>query len=129
MPGMKEEREEGEEQKQGDKEAGEEQEETPALPTPRKRLTNFKIPLVKGSQRRDQQQAVVARRRLWDEKGGWGKRGEGVGHEESGWGTKGRWVGQVKNQFALFFSRRSSSCSQAPLLPEHPRLLLGHQQL
>ena len=69
MPGMKlkPEEEEPEEKDSGGREEGEEGEETPALPTPRKRLMNFKIPLVRGSQRRDQQQSAVARRRLFKE--------------------------------------------------------------
>lgn len=74
MPGMKLEKEagvSGEEKKLGGEgDEVEEEEETPALPTPRKRLMNFKIPLVKGSQRRDQQQSVVARRRLFGEEQG-----------------------------------------------------------
>ena len=45
----------------GDGEEEEEEEEKPALQTPRKRLINFKIPLVRGSQRRDQQQPLVRR--------------------------------------------------------------------
>ena len=53
-----------------DEEEEEEDEEKPSLPTPRKRLMNFKIPLVRGSQRRDQQQTVVARRRLYNEEQG-----------------------------------------------------------
>ncbi len=52
---------EGEEGEEDDDEEG----DKPALPTPRKRLMNFKIPLVRGSQRRDQQHSVVARRRLY----------------------------------------------------------------
>ena len=47
---------------------GEGEEERPSLPTPRKRLMNFKIPLVRGAgQRRDQQMSVVARRKLFRE--------------------------------------------------------------
>lgn len=71
MPGMKLEKETDvstEEQTHKDQDEGEGEE--PALPTPRKRLMNFKIPLVKGSQRRDQQQSVVARRRLFGEEQG-----------------------------------------------------------
>jgi hypothetical protein len=50
---------EGEEEGEGD-------EERPSLPTPRKRLMNFKIPLVRGAgQRRDQRMSVVARRNLF----------------------------------------------------------------
>lgn len=58
----------------GEGESEEEEEEKPTLPTPRKRLLNFKIPLL-GGQRRDQQkqQSVVARRRLF--KGDRGDRG------------------------------------------------------
>ena len=57
--GEKRERVEGDE---GDEEDG------PLLPTPRKRLLNFKIPLVRGAgQRRDQQMSVVARRKLFRE--------------------------------------------------------------
>ena len=77
MPGMKlngeeagsgERPREGGRGQEGEGEEGDEGEgETPALPTPRKRLMNFKIPLVRGSQRRDQQQSVVARRRLYAE--------------------------------------------------------------
>lgn len=61
------------------KEEEEEEEGKPLPPTPRKRLMNFKIPLVRGSQRRDQQHSVVARRRLY--------RG---GEQEPG---KWKWVG------------------------------------
>ena len=47
-------------------EEGEGEEERPSLPTPRKRLMNFKIPLVRGAgQRRDQRMSVVARRNLF----------------------------------------------------------------
>lgn len=56
---------EGREGVEGD-EGEEEEEERPSLPTPRKRLLNFKIPLVRGAgQRRDQQMSVVARRKLF----------------------------------------------------------------
>ena len=49
-------------------EGAEEEEEAPSIPTPRKRLLNFKIPLVRGAgQRRDQQMSVVARRKLFKE--------------------------------------------------------------
>ena len=49
-----------------EEEEGEGEEERPSLPTPRKRLMNFKIPLVRGAgQRRDQQMSVVARRKLF----------------------------------------------------------------
>ena len=55
--------EEGEREEEGE---GEGEEERPSLPTPRKRLMNFKIPLVRGAgQRRDQQMSVVARRNLF----------------------------------------------------------------
>ena len=55
----------GEEEGERDEE-GEGEEERPLLPTPRKRLMNFKIPLVRGAgQRRDQQMSVVARRNLF----------------------------------------------------------------
>ncbi len=63
-----------EEDGEGEEEEEEEEEEEPSLPTPRKRLMNFKIPLVKGSQRRDQQQSVFARRRLYRD----GRKEEGV---------------------------------------------------
>ena len=54
--------EEGEREEEGEGEG----EERPSLPTPRKRLMNFKIPLVRGAgQRRDQQMSVVARRKLF----------------------------------------------------------------
>ncbi len=57
----------------GDKDDLEEEEEEPSLPTPRKRLMNFKIPLVRGvGQRRDQSASTVIRRRLF------GGKGEGV---------------------------------------------------
>ena len=51
----------------------EEEEEKPSLPTPRKRLMNFKIPLInRGGQRRDQSlSSVVARRRLFSEGEWW----------------------------------------------------------
>jgi len=56
-----------------DGEAGgsEEEEGEPSLPTPRKRLLNFKIPLInRGAQRRDQSlSSVVARRRLFSDEG------------------------------------------------------------
>ena len=57
----------GEGEEQVEEEEGEkEDEERPSLPTPRKRLLNFKIPLVRGAgQRRDQQMSVVARRKLF----------------------------------------------------------------
>ncbi len=46
-----------------------EDEEEPSKPTPRKRLMNFKIPLVPGvGQRRDQSMSVI-RRRLFGGKG------------------------------------------------------------
>ena len=69
MPGMKEETsaevriDGGVDRMEGE---SEEDEEIPTLPTPRKRLLNFKIPLL-GGQRRDQQKqmSVVARRRLF----------------------------------------------------------------
>lgn len=65
MPGMKLKTEKGSPEKQSKDGGGREEEEVePALPTPRKRLINFKIPLVRGSQRRDQQQSAVARIRL-----------------------------------------------------------------
>ena len=55
--------EEGEREEEGE---GEGEEERPSLPTPRKRLMNFKIPLVRGAgQRRDQRMSVVARRNLF----------------------------------------------------------------
>ena len=53
-------------------EEGEEEEvvEEPSIPTPRKRLMNFKIPLInRGGQRRDQNLSIVARRRLFSEEG------------------------------------------------------------
>ena len=79
LPGMKVKKEEettkgeGEAERDGkavkDQERGEEEEEEegPSLPTPRKRLMNFKIPLVRGAgQRRDQQMSsVVTRRKLF----------------------------------------------------------------
>ena len=51
--------------------ASEEEEGEPSLPTPRKRLMNFKIPLInRGGQRRDQSlSSVVARRRLFSDEG------------------------------------------------------------
>ena len=59
--------EDGEREELGDREGeGDGEEERPSLPTPRKRLMNFKIPLVRGAgQRRDQQMSVVARRKLF----------------------------------------------------------------
>ena len=71
MPGMKD-TGSGEKLRDG----REEEEEKPSLPTPRKRLMNFKIPLVRGSQRRDQRQTVVARRRLYKSGHGHRDRGE-----------------------------------------------------
>ena len=49
----------------------EEEEGEPSLPTPRKRLMNFKIPLInRGAQRRDQSlSSIVARRRLFSDEG------------------------------------------------------------
>ena len=56
---------EGEKSEGAEGEEGDE-EDRPSLPTPRKRLLNFKIPLVRGAgQRRDQQMSVVARRKLF----------------------------------------------------------------
>ena len=56
---------EGEKREEVEGEEGDE-EDGPSLPTPRKRLLNFKIPLVRGAgQRRDQQMSVVARRKLF----------------------------------------------------------------
>ena len=101
MPGMDKEADvASEEQKQRDKEEEEEEEEEkPTLPTPRKRLMNFKIPLVKGSQRRDQQQSVVARRRLFgEEQGMWVLGGEegrgGRGKSE----VRGCWEGRSEGR-------------------------------
>ena len=70
----------GKDQAAGEEEGEEEEEEeeAPALPTPRKRLMNFKIPLVRGSQRRDQQHSVVARRRLYRDDDKQEKQEEGV---------------------------------------------------
>ena len=55
------------EEKEENKELAEDEEEPPSVLTPRKRLMNFKIPLVNrgGGQRRDQHHSVVARRRLY----------------------------------------------------------------
>lgn len=110
-PSEKQRASEGEE---GEGKEEEEEEGKPLPPTPRKRLMNFKIPLVRGSQRRDQQHSVVARRRLY--------RG---GEQEPG---KWRWVGDfcemlLKNlrktppkivlgifsSSLIFFLRRNSS--------------------
>ena len=52
----------------GDKDDAENEEE-PSLPTPRKRLMNFKIPLVRGVGQRRGQSATVIRRRLFGGKG------------------------------------------------------------
>ena len=73
LPGLKveqEAKETGEAGKDGaeDEAAGEEEEET--IPTPRKRLMNFKIPIInRGGQRRDQNLSVVARRKLFSDEG------------------------------------------------------------
>jgi hypothetical protein len=102
MPGMKEENAPGESRVEGERvvEEEEEEEEKPALPTPRKRLMNFKIPLVKGSQRRDQQQSVVATRRLFGEEQGMCRGGGTIG------GVFGyRIVGVVLHQGSLIFSQ------------------------
>ena len=53
----------------GDKDDAEDEEEEPSLPTPRKRLMNFKIPLVRGVGQRRGQSATVIRRRLFGGKG------------------------------------------------------------
>ncbi len=70
LPGLK---LEGEREGEGEEKEGEEEEEGcgTSLPTPRKkRLMNFKIPLInRGGQRRDQNLSVVTRRRLFDEEG------------------------------------------------------------
>ena len=56
---------EGEKMEGAEGEEGDEEDRL-SLPTPRKRLLNFKIPLVHGAgQRRDQQMSVVARRKLF----------------------------------------------------------------
>lgn len=72
LPGMKvktePDKDVGEEDVAKDDEA-EEDDEEPSMPTPRKRLMNFKIPLVPGvGQRRDQSMSVI-RRRLFSGKG------------------------------------------------------------
>ena len=60
---------------EGEEEGKEEEEEddgvTPSLPTPRKRLMNFKIPLIdRGGKRRDQGfSSIVARRKLFSDGG------------------------------------------------------------
>lgn len=68
LPGMKVKTDSDREPEKEDeaKDEDEDEEEEPSLPTPRKRLMNFKIPLVRGvGQRRDQSLSVVARRRLF----------------------------------------------------------------
>ncbi len=75
LPGLKLGKETEEEGKEEREEEGEEEEEEgkgSSLPTPRKkRLMNFKIPLInRGGQRRDQNRTLVTRRRLFDEEEG-----------------------------------------------------------
>ena len=66
LQGLKVEKEGEEEEEEEEKAATEE----PSIPTPRKRLTNFKIPLLnRGGQRRDQNLSIVSRRRLFSEEG------------------------------------------------------------
>ena len=77
LPGMKVKTDSDREEVEGEGGAKDEDEdeEEPTLPTPRKRLMNFKIPLVRGvGERRDQSLSVV-RRRLF---GGEGKECVGV---------------------------------------------------
>ena len=68
-----------------EEEEEEEEEEMKSVPTPRKRLINFKIPFInRGSQRRGQSASVVTRRRLFSEEGDkmrWERR-EGRGRKE-----------------------------------------------
>lgn len=55
-----------EHQREGEEE--DEEEEVKSIPTPRKRLMNFKIPIInRGDQRRGQRASVVTRRRLFSE--------------------------------------------------------------
>ena len=47
-------------------------EEEESIPTPRKRLMNFKIPIInRGDQRRGQNASVVTRRRLFSNESEW----------------------------------------------------------
>ena len=70
-PGLKEE-DGGRKERGGEDEATKEEEEEEAenIPTPRKRLMNFKIPIVnRRDSRRDQSASVVTRRRLFSDEG------------------------------------------------------------
>ena len=76
LPGLRvvSDREKGEGREDGGKEEEEEEEEeeevVPAIPTPRKRLMNFKIPIINRSdQRRGQSASLVTRRRLFSDEG------------------------------------------------------------
>ena len=71
-PGLKLEKRDKESVREGQrKEEEEEEEEEPeTIPTPRKRLMNFKIPILnRRDSRRDQNASVITRRRLFSEEG------------------------------------------------------------
>ena len=73
-PGLKEEeggrKERGGGEGETKAEEEEEEEEETSIPTPRKRLMNFKIPIVnRRDSRRDQSASVVTRRRLFSDEG------------------------------------------------------------
>ena len=58
----------GEGGREHQREGEEEEEEVKSIPTPRKRLMNFKIPIInRGDQRRGQRASVVTRRRLFSD--------------------------------------------------------------
>lgn len=70
LPGLSEKREKEEGEEDETEQDDHDDEEGRAIPTPRKRLMNFKIPIInRGSQRRDQNVSVVARRRLFSDEG------------------------------------------------------------
>lgn len=120
LPGMKvkdsepSEKQRASEGEEGEGKEEEEEEGKPLPPTPRKRLMNFKIPLVRGSQRRDQQHSVVARRRLYrggeQEPGKWRWVGDFCGNvtEKSTKNPAQNYIGNFFF-FFIFFLRRNSS--------------------
>lgn len=73
LPGLKvDERREKGGAEEWERDKGEEEDGEVKIPTPRKRLMNFKIPIInRGDQRRGQNASVVTRRRLFSEEGEW----------------------------------------------------------
>ncbi len=69
LPGLKV-KKEGEGGREEEREEEGDEEGAKSIPTPRKRLMNFKIPILnRVGQRRNQSVSVVARRRLFSEEG------------------------------------------------------------